>query len=324
MPESNIVAVDGATGYLGNHLIARLREDGCPVRAIVHSGARSSDLEFLRSTGAQIHSADLKSGSSDLQAALQGVATVVHLIGSIAPRKGEKLIELHAGQTAALLEAAKAAGVQKIVLVTALGTRDGAVSNYHKTKSAAEQVVTGFGLQYVILRPSLIVGKQVGNRDSKLVARYIELIKTRPSVPLIGGGLNKVQPVFIGDLVEALVRSIQTSNFNGRVLEIGGNEAVSIKSIVERLMRVIGISKRTVALPPLLANIIGSICETIQPVPLVSRDQVTMSSEDNLCTNNALTTVFGITPTSLEEALKTYNPTTSATHKDAHTQAGRF
>jgi uncharacterized protein YbjT (DUF2867 family) len=324
LPESNIVAVDGATGYLGNHLIARLREDGCPVRAIAHSAARSSDLEFLRSSGAEVHSADLKSGNPDLQSALQGVSTVVHLIGSIAPKKGEKLIDLHAGQTAALIEAAKSAGVPKIVLVTALGTRDGAVSNYHKTKSAAEQVVTASGMQYVILRPSLIVGRQVGNRDSKLVARYIELIKTRPSVPLIGGGLNKVQPVFIGDLVEALVRSIQTNNYNGRVLEIGGTETVSIKSIVERLMRVIGISKRTVALPPILANVIGSICEAIQPVPLVSRDQVTMSSEDNLCTNNALTTVFGITPTSLEDALKTYNPTNSAAYKDAHTQAGRF
>src|SRR6185369_16387947 len=110
--------------------------------------------------------------------ALTGCAVVVHLIGSIAPRKGERLEDLHGNQTRNLAQAAQAAGISKLVQVTALGTSENARNGYHATKWQAEQYVRNSKCKFVILRPSLIIGRQVGNRDSKLVTRYFDLIQT--------------------------------------------------------------------------------------------------------------------------------------------------
>jgi len=301
-----LIAVDGATGYLGNHLVFRLRQSGATVRCIVHPGARKKDIDFLKSTGAQIAVASL----SDAQAmpeALKGVNVAVHLIGSIAPPKGQCLEELHGTQTAGLVKSAKAAGVRKIVQVTALGTAADAESIYHKTKWQAEEHVRQSGLNWVILRPSLIVGKQVGNRNSKLVARYINLINSRSTVPVIGGGSNRLQPVFIGDLAQALERAINQSEFDNQMFEIGGDEILSMRQIVQKLMHTLGTNKKISGVSPLAAGVLARICETVQRVPTISRDQVKLSLRDNVCSNNALRTKFGIEPTSMDAALATYS-----------------
>jgi NADH dehydrogenase len=300
-----LIAVDGATGYLGNHLVWRLRQSGATVRCIVHPGAREKDIDFLRSTGAQIAVASLSDGKAMLEA-LKGVDVAVHLIGSIAPPKGQRLEELHGTQTANLVKSAKEAGAKKIVQVTALGTAADAESTYHGTKWQAEEHVRKSGLKWVILRPSLIVGKQVGNRNSKLVARYMDLIRTRSTVPVIGGGSNRLQPVFIGDLAQALELAINGAQFDNQVFEIGGDEILSMRQIVEKLMQTLGTNKKISGVSPLAAGVLARICETVQRVPTISRDQVKLSLKDNVCSNNALRTKFGIEPTSMDRALATY------------------
>jgi nucleoside-diphosphate-sugar epimerase len=299
------VAVDGATGYLGSHLIARLCQDGYAARALVHPGARAKDVDFLRACGAEVVEVSLEKNDQALVRALSGCPVVVHLIGSIAPRKGESLEELHGNQTRNLIEAGKVAGVGKFVQVTALGTASEASNTYHATKWQAEQFVRNSGKPYVILRPSLIVGRQVGNRDSKLVSRYFELIKTRPAVPVIGGGSNKVQPVFVGDLVSALVKSFD-SRLDNNVYEIGGPEVMTMRDFVAKLIKLSGSTKPIRGLPVFAASVAAMFCEAFQNVPLISRDQVKLSTGDNICRDNALATVFGVTPTAVDEALKTY------------------
>lgn len=309
---SPVIAVDGATGYLGSHLVSRLRQSGVNVRCIVHPAAKEDDLHFLRSTGAEVRTASLQLPDASLDSALSGCLTVVHLIGSIAPKRGERLDQLHGEQTANLVSAAKRTGVEKIVQVTALGTKAGARSTYHQTKSAAEDCVKQSGLKYVILRPSLIVGRQVGGRNSKLISRYLELIKTRSAVPVIGGGKNKLQPVFIGDLTKALEIAAIESKIESGVYEIGGPEVISLREIVEMLMQVVDTPKKIAAIPPALASVLAAVCEGIQDVPTVSRDQVVLATEDNICTENALGTVFGVPLTPVLESLKTYGQTVVA------------
>jgi NADH dehydrogenase len=304
-----IVAVDGATGYLGNHLVARLRSAGLTVYAIVHPRARAADLEFLKSTGAKVIEASLKGKrgpSAALTEALKGVDIAVHLIGSIAPRKGEKLADLHGNQTANLVAAAKAAGVKKLVQVTALGAAKNASNSYHRTKWQAEEYVRNSGLRWVIFRPSLIVGKQVGNRDSKLVSRYLDLIGRRSTIPVIGKGSNRLQPVFVGDLVTALEKAICETRFDNNAYEIGGDEILSMRQLVEKLMVARKANKKISGVKPLAAKMLAAVCETVQTVPLISRDQIKLSMSDNVCANNSLRTVFGIAPTDVETALAAY------------------
>lgn len=302
-----IVAVDGATGYLGTHLIARLLELGMSVRALVHAKANPDDLEVLKKLGAEVRVVRMDAGDDSLDKALTGADVAVHLIGSIAPRKGERLEELHVQQTGHLVDAARRCAVSKVVMVTALGAAPNAVSEYHRTKFRAEEKVRNGGRPYIILRPSLIFGRVVGRRDSKLIARYIDLIRTRNLVPMVGGGTNKLQPVFISDLVTALVQSVTSDDYNGQILEIGGAEVFTMREIVETLMRTLNIEKKISSLPPPVAGLVAIACEIFQSDrPTLSSDQVKLAQVDNVCTSNALVSKFGVTPVSLRDGLRTY------------------
>lgn len=300
------VAVDGATGYLGNHVVDALRRHNIHVRCIVHSGARLQDREFLKSIGADVVEASLEGNGEGLRAALADCDVAIHLIGSIAPKKGESLADLHGVQTANLVAAAKAAKVKKLVQITALGTARDAASEYHRTKWTAEEHIRQSGIPFVIYRPSLIIGKTVGNRDSKLVTRYMELVTTRPRVPLIGGGDNKLQPIFVADLAQAIAGCVTSDQFDNQTFEMGGPQVLSMRLFVEKLITLNGLKKPVLAIPSCAAKILAVCCEAVQSVPLVSKDQVKLSSQDNICKDNALHSVFGIVPTSVDDALKTY------------------
>ncbi len=304
--EREPVVVDGATGYVGSHLVAKLIADGQRVRCLVRPTADEADVGFLNSLGAQVVRADLSDPGGDAGKVFAGARAGVHLIGSIAPRKGESLAFLHEKLTGQIVEHCQRHGVARIVMVTALGTGPGAASRYHLTKWQAEELVRNSGLEYVILRPSLIIGRLTGRRDSKLVRRYSEIIGSGRAVPLINGGINRIQPVFVGDLVEALAACLTSESTLESTMEIGGADVVTMREFVEALMVTLGIRKPIIGLPGLVASAIAGVCESFQPVPLLSRDQVTMAHEDNVCVENALVSVFGITPTPLAEALATY------------------
>lgn len=307
------VVVDGASGYVGSHLVHKLCRSAQDVRCIVHPGAKRADIDFLKSCGAAVYQTALDEGQEQFRQAMSGAKTAVHLIGSIAPKAGERLEDLHGGQTQQLIKACKSLSVPKIVMVTALGCSADSQSHYHQSKWQAEELLRRSALNYVILRPSLIVGRLCGNRDSKLIARYRKLAQERKAVPLINGGGNLLQPVFIGDLVEALTLSITGNIADGQVLEIGGPDQLSMKRIIASLMESLSLNKPIKAVPAQLVQAAAFVLELIQPVPLVTKDQVIMSMSDNVCSNNALQTVFEIKGTPLTEALSSYNEQCSPT-----------
>ena len=307
-----IIAVDGATGYVGSHLVAALIAKGYAVRCLVHAKAKKEDLDFLSSLGGQLVVVDLSSSNDELAKALVGVKAAVHLVGSIAPARGVSLSSLHASQTESLARAAKSSGVGKVVMLTALGTDAGAASVYHQTKWQAEQILKEQSCQgvansydYVILRPSLIVGRQVGSRDSKLVKRLTGIITNKTYVPLVGGGANRIQPIFIADLITAIIFAIEFSQWNDKIIELGGPDVISMREFVCLLESVLGVHKPIINLPPALANGIAFVCQLIQEVPVISCDQIKMSLRDNVCKDNQLVNI-GLNPVPVAEAVKGY------------------
>jgi nucleoside-diphosphate-sugar epimerase len=300
------VVVDGASGYVGSHLVASLSENGFEVRALVHKGAKEKDTQFLKSLKAKVYVADLDADSNQLNEAFNGVKAVVHLIGSIAPPKGETMQNLHVNQTRQLISLCKSNQVEKVIMVTALGSSSEAASNYHSTKWQAEELLRTSGLNFVILRPSLIFGRQVGDRDSKLVARLIQAIEKKPVVPLINGGVNLIQPIFIGDLVNALIASIQRDDLVNQTYELGGANVVSMKDFVAMLMDTLSTKKPVVSLPTPLAVLLATCMEATSRVPLISRDQVRIAKNNNVCTTNDLSMKLGIEPRHIRVGLNTY------------------
>jgi uncharacterized protein YbjT (DUF2867 family) len=309
MPEvtrAQPIVIDGATGYVGSNLVWKLTQLGHQIRCIVRPGADEADLKFLQKCGAQIIVTTLKDRDGAGKA-LEGAASAVHLIGSIAPKRGENLEDLHGGQTFNLIQACQDTRVPRIIMVTAVGTDPNAASMYHRTKAQSEQLVKDSGLQYAIVRPSLIIGRLAGRRDSKLVSRYLGFIKgKKKSVPLIDNGTNRVQPLFIGDLVTAMSKIVEGSSWKNSVVELGGPETITMREFVERLMAVLDERKPITNLSPGVANLIAMVCERFQDVPTISKDQVILAGIDNVCRENSVFALTDGKPTGLDDALKTY------------------
>ncbi len=307
--EEQAVIIDGATGYLGSHLTDRMLSRGFKVKCLVHSKANPDDVSFLASRGAQSLKADLACNDETrkkLVEYFQGARCAVHLIGSIAPKKGESFVELHAEMTRRFVSICVDAGVQKVIMVTALGTDSGAKSEYHRSKWKAEQEVIKAGIPYTILRPSLLVGRMVGRRDSKLVKRLQGFINNKKFVPLVAGGKNKIQPLYIADMVDALIETVDSS-YDGQTIELGGPDVVTMRQMVLTLESVMGIEKPIFDLPPAIAKFAAGTMEMIQDVPTLSRDQVLLSLSDNICRDNRLPAILCREGTTLTMALKSYN-----------------
>lgn len=305
MPISNsseLVVVDGATGYLGTHLINRLVSLGYKTRSLVRTGARRQDVELLESLGSQCH---VSPNGDGMENGFDGAVYAVHLIGSIAPPKGESFETLHTEATRQFVGCAAAAGVKKLIHVTALGAAADAPSAYHRSKFSAEEVVRNSGLDYAILRPSLLVGREVGSRDSKLIKRLLEIIAKKPIVPLVNGGTNKLQPLYIGDMVDAAAACLGQAH-SKQTLELGGKDVVTMRQIAEMLQEIVGRKKPILNLHPAVGRLMAGAMEAWQDVPTLSRDQVVLSLSDNICRANSLDDLIGREAVSLETALSTY------------------
>ena len=295
-----LIVVDGATGYLGSHLVSTLVQRGYRVRCLVR---REKSME----TDESIECIDVDYSKELDPELFSGALALVHLIGSIAPRRGESLSGLHRGITARVVNAAVAAAVppEKIIQITALGASADAPSEYHRTKWLAEEVVRASGIPYVILRPSLILGRLVGKRDSKLVQRLLTFIRRKPFVPLVRGGSSRIQPIFVQDVVDAIVASIEQSG-DSATIELGGGKVLKMKELVDALASRAGKKARILPLDPGLARGIATLAEKLQEVPVLSEDQVVLSLSDNICQANGFKSLVGRDPTELNEAIDSY------------------
>ncbi len=299
------IAINGATGYIGTHAAdALIRQGEKPVCLVRDPGSRDANL--LASLGAKVVPADAQATDGRLADALAGCDRLLHLIGSIAPPKGTRLEDLQTGTARRYLEAARQAGVRKVVMVTALGCGPDAASEYHRTKWLAEEALRESGLGWVVLRPSLVVGRTVGHRDSKLVRRYLDLIANKPRVPLVLGGRSRVQPIAVADLAQAIVKVLMESRWDQQTMQIAGKDKLSTRDFVGELMRGQGEKKDFISIPGPLAWLAAAACEAIQTVPLLSKDQIRIARIDGTIADNDLVNQLGIDPVSLREALEVY------------------
>ncbi|HND68639.1 MAG TPA: NAD(P)H-binding protein [Candidatus Obscuribacter sp.] len=308
------VLVDGASGYLGLHLVQTLLQDGFQVRALVRPQSGQTDREQLEILGAEVFVAPLAEEVSAAEAlildrAFAGADFAVHLIGSIAPGRQESFGSLHPQAAAVFAARAKQAAVKRAAIVTALGASQTSRSLYLHSKAEAEEVVCSLlGPEMVaIFRPSLIIGRKVGRRDSKLVNRYRQLIRTRPLVPLINGGKNLLEPVFVGDLTQCITAALKLPPAQGTgVFEIGGPNRVTMREFVEALAASCAASVRFLNLPYAVARSLAHLSEKISDVPVLSVDQAYLATMDNVTKENRLPSLMSGLPTDLQAALATY------------------
>jgi len=274
------ILVTGATGFVGSHLLRGLTGAGHEVRALVRGG---ESAERIKGKGVEIFAGDVTDPDT-LHGVADGCDAVVHLVGIIQPGPGYTFESIHKEGTQNIIDAAKESwSVRHFIYQSALGTRKGAISEYHRTKYLAEELTKGSGLNYTITRPSIIFGKGDG-----FTTRLTEVIRMSPVVPVIGPGKGRLQPVYIEDLVQLFVGITGNPDYYGRTLEIGGPEQLTFDQVVDELKGALGTVKPTLHVPVWLVKPAATVMEKVLPHPPVTNDQLTMLEEDNMTSDNAL------------------------------------
>jgi NADH dehydrogenase len=289
-----MILVTGGTGFVGGHLIKRLRKDGIPVRAVVRNPAKAKALKDL---GVEVVPGDI-SDKASLDAAAAGVERVVHLVGIIQEGPGFTFQGVHVEGTRNILAAAKKAGVRHFFFQSALGTRSGAKSQYHKTKWEAEELVRQSGIPYTILRPSLIYGA-----GDQFTIRLSEMMKLAPVLPVIGPGKSKIQPIYIDDVAACVAKAVSGDAFLNKILEIGGPEQLTYEEVTLAIAGAMGIKRPMLHMPLLFIKSAARVLEMVLPKPPVTTDQLIMLQEDNVCGMEDIRRKFGVEPVRFKEGL---------------------
>jgi NADH dehydrogenase len=249
--------------------------------------------------GAELVRGDVTDPAS-LAAALDGVDAVVHLVAIIkgAPADFERVM---AQGTRNLVAAAKAAGVRRFVLASALGLdeRSKDAVPYYAAKWEMERAVRESGLEHVIYRPSFVFGK-----DGGVLPTFVRLARFAPVTPIVGPGTLRLQPIWVEDIAEYYVRAIDEPAAANRMFELGGPDAPSWNEFWERLKRVLGSRRPSLHVPFGLMRVQATLTERLPGAP-VTRDQLTMLElGDNVVTTTDAVETFGLPLVPLDEQLR--------------------
>jgi uncharacterized protein YbjT (DUF2867 family) len=296
MPESPPlrVLVTGATGYVGRHVVARLTAKGFAVRALVRSESRAG--EIAQQTN-DFHKGAVTDAAS-LRGACDGCFAVVHLVGIINEAQ-DTFEHIHVAGTRNVVTEAKAAGVKRFVYLSGLGSRPNAVAKYHQTKFAAEQIVSSSGMEGYNFPASVIFGPE--DAFLNLFVRFARNIINPmyppwPIMPLIGGGKQFLQPIWVEDVAEVLALAC-APDFPQRLppgtYEIAGPEALTIHEIMQIACAAAKRKRLFVPMPIFMAKIAAFFLEKISSNPLLTRDQLIMLQEDGRPKKNQTEAILG-------------------------------
>ena len=285
------VFVTGATGFVGREIVRELSAAGHKVRILTRRGDAQQTQESLPRFEAEVHNGNVVDAAS-LEGALTGMEAVVHLVGIISEAGKSTFENIHVRGTRNMIAEAQRAGVKRFVHMSALGTRPGAVSRYHQTKWAAEELVRGSGLDYTIFRPSLIYGPQ-----DHFVNQFAKIIRFSPVVPVIGASRARFQPVPVEAVAAAFAKSLAKPKSIGETYDLCGPETFALPEILDHIMGVMGRKRLKLHVPMGLARCQAGCLEFIFPrlfgkPPPLSRDQLVMLQEDNLGDARAANELF--------------------------------
>lgn len=289
-----IVAVTGATGFVGRHLVALFRRRGYHVRALARDPRRARLPEVQ---GAELVAGSLADEGA-LRALVAGADAIVHVVGIIVETRGATFESIHVGGTGRVLDAAQAAGVRRFVHMSAIGARpDPGATPYHRTKWQAEELVRGSGLSTAILRPSIINGPE--SEPIRVLAR---IHRWSPVVPVFGDGRFPMQPVWIEDVALAFALAVERAELRG-TFELGGPALLTYEEFVRCIGRASGHPRPLVHIPLGLIRWAARLFDPLGPAAPITSGQLRMLVEGTDTPANAIEQVFGIRPLPFEDGL---------------------
>ena len=302
---NTLVTVFGGSGFLGRHVVRALCKRDYRVRVAVRRPELAGYLQPLGRVG-QIHAvqANLRYPAS-VEAAMRDSHVAINLVGILTEGGAQTFEAVQAKGAETVARAASAAGA-RMVQVSAIGADENSPSGYARAKAAGEKAVLAAVPSATILRPSLIFGP-----DDQFINRFASLARMSPFLPLIGGGVTKLQPAYVGDVATAVANAVDGKTKEGATYELGGPEVLTMREIMEIILRITERRRMLLSLPFGLAKFQAMFLQ-FAPGPLkLTPDQVALLESDNVVSDAAKAAGLtleglGIAPDSLEAIAPQY------------------
>ncbi len=302
---AKLITVFGGSGFIGRYVVQALAKRGHRIRVAVRRPDLAGHVQPLGMVG-QIKpiQANLRYRWS-VDRAVEGADAVVNLVGILAEGGRQTFDAVQAFGPRAIGEAARAAGIADVVHLSAIGADQPSTVGYLRSKAEGEAGIRETVPQAVILRPSIVFGP-----EDHFFNRFAAMARLSPFLPLIGGGKTRFQPVYAGDVGEAVARALDGGAMPGTVYELGGPEILTFRQCLERMLEVTRRRRFLVPLPWVGARMLGRIGQSLPGAP-ITLDQVRMLGFDNVVSAEAARDKrtlegLGIEPTALEIVLPTY------------------
>ena len=275
------VLVTGGSGFVGSHLVPRLRDEGFEVRLL------GRDTEGAPK-GVEVVAGSIADPEA-VRRAVDGVDAVVHLAAIIVERGAQTFEAVNHQGTRNLVTAMESAGVRRLVHQSALGAGPDERFPYLRSKWLGEQAVRASSLEWTILRPSVLFGEGAG-----FFRPIVWSLRWAPVYPRPAGGRTRFQPLAIEDLATCVVRSLRGDQI-GAVLDIGGPEVLTFSDIVRAVMTALGKKRRMMPVPVWAARPFALV-QGLRKEPLVTNQQLDMVVLDNTCAPDSVERAFGFRP----------------------------
>jgi NADH dehydrogenase len=303
--QETLVTVFGGSGFIGRHVVRALAKRDYRIRVAVRRPELAGHLQPLGRVG-QIHAvqANLRYPAS-VQAAMRDAAVVVNLVGILTESGGQSFAAVQAKGAETVAKAAAEIGA-RMVQVSAIGADEHSSSHYARAKAAGEKAVLAAVPSATILRPSVVFGP-----EDEFTNRFAALARISPMLPLIGGGVTRLQPVYVGDVASAVADAVDGNAKAGATYELGGPEVLTMREIMQMILEMTDRDRMLLPLPFGLARVQAFFLQFAPGALKLTPDQVELLKVDNVVSEAAQAAGLtlqglGITPDSMEAICPQY------------------
>lgn len=283
------IFVTGATGFVGGYLLPKICASN-KVKALVRRSA--PEMEKL---GAETIIGDIRD-SAVVEKCVRGADLVIHLAGVLRSNDEKLNYDVNVTGTKNIAEACRK-NKAKLIHVSTVNAVAGIKNAYGRTKELAEKTVVESGTDYVILRCALIYGR--GSPDMEKIIKSLSL----PIVPMVGSGKNKLQPVYVGDVVDAILKSVKKDR---KIYNIAGPDVLTTEQFKNIILGKMGKKKPTVHIPLALVLAGASVLEKISKNPILTKEQALGFSQDRVLDISLSKKELGFNPISFEKGIEKY------------------
>ncbi len=300
MATRSVATVFGGSGFIGRYVVMRLAAQGHIVRVAGRNTEAARGSMMAGRVGQVVPLYVSLSNEAAIQRATEGADMVVNLVGILSERQPGDFQRVQAEGAGRIARAAASQGVERMVQVSAIGADAASPSLYARSKAGGEQAVLAAMPSATILRPSLVFGA-----EDKFFNRFGSMAMTLPVMPVISGD-TRFQPVYVGDVADAILAVLARTDAEGRTYELGGPRVWTFRELLAWILKETRRNRPLIEIPMSIARVQARIGELIPGKPL-TRDQLILLGRDNVVSAGMPGLPdLGIVPTPVELVVPEY------------------